>query len=103
MLPAASRAVTVITFVPVCNAIPVTFQVLVPLAVPLPPRLLLQVTCATPTLSLAVPETVVVEVVRFAPLAGLVIETVGGVASSCSKCPILGFGKQSYALRSSSL
>ena len=38
-------------------------QLVVPLAVPLPPRLLAQVTCVTPTLSLAVPLSTSVAVV----------------------------------------
>ena len=48
VLPAASYAMTVITFVPLCRAMPVMFQAVVPLAAPLPPRLLLHVTCVTP-------------------------------------------------------
>jgi hypothetical protein len=52
---AASRAVTVMTFDPFCSVIPDTDQLAVPAAVPLPPRLLVQVTCVTPTLSEAIP------------------------------------------------
>jgi hypothetical protein len=55
VLPAASRAVIVRTFDPDCRAIELIDQFVVPLAVPLPPRLLDQVTCVTPTLSDAVP------------------------------------------------
>ena len=57
-LPAASFAVTVTTFVPGCRTIPLADQLVVPVAVPLPPRSLAQVTCVTPTLSAAVPPTV---------------------------------------------
>ena len=38
VLPAASRAVTVSMFVPDWRTIPLTFQAVVPAAVPLPPR-----------------------------------------------------------------
>ena len=55
LLFAASRAVTVRTFDPLCSVTPEADQLVVPLAVPLPPRLLDQVTCVTPTLSDAVP------------------------------------------------
>ena len=83
MLLAASRAVTVSTFAPLCSVIPATDQLVVPLAVPLPPRSLAQVTWVTPTLSEAVPPmlsearlAVVVEL-----LVGDVIVTVGSVVS----------------------
>jgi hypothetical protein len=56
-LPAASRAVTVMTLDPLWRAIPEADHEVVPVAVPLPPRLLVQVTCVTPTLSEAVPPT----------------------------------------------
>ena len=55
VLPAASRAVTVSTFEPSWRAIALAVQLLVPVAVPLPPRLFTHVTCVTPTLSEAVP------------------------------------------------
>ena len=58
VLPAASRAVTVNTFVPVWSTIPLAVQVVVPLAVPLPPRLFTHVTWVTPMLSDAVPPSV---------------------------------------------
>jgi hypothetical protein len=54
-LPAASRALTVMTFVPICNPMEDAAQLVVPDALPLPPRLLLQLTDDTPTLSDAVP------------------------------------------------
>src|SRR5438552_14236807 len=44
VLPAASRAVTVSTFAPSCRPIPLTVQLVVPVAVPLPPRLFVHVT-----------------------------------------------------------
>ena len=55
VLPAASRAVTVSTFVPSWRMMPLAVQLVIPLAVPLPPRLFAHVTCVTPTLSDAVP------------------------------------------------
>ena len=58
VLPAASCAVTVSTFVPSWMGIPLAVQLVVPLAVPLPPRLLAHVTWVTPTLSDAVPPSV---------------------------------------------
>ena len=53
--PAASRAVTVMTLDPLRSAMPVADQLVVPVAIPLPPRLFAQVTWVTPTLSEAVP------------------------------------------------
>jgi hypothetical protein len=58
VLPAASRAVMVSTFVPVCRATPLAVQLVVPVAVPLPPRLFAHRTWVTPTLSAAVPASV---------------------------------------------
>jgi hypothetical protein len=58
VLPAASRAVTVSTFVPSRSTIPLAVQLVVPVAVPLPPRLFAHVTWVTPTLSDAVPPSV---------------------------------------------
>src|SRR5262245_25061433 len=55
VLPAASRAVTVRMLDPDCSVTELTDHDVVPLAVPLPPRLLDQVTWVTPTLSDAVP------------------------------------------------
>lgn len=54
-------------------------QLVVPLAVPLPPRLLVHVTRETPTSSVAVPVivTVLPGDVYGAPLVGAVMETVG--------------------------
>ena len=55
VLPTVSVAVTVSTFTPACRGIPGTAQLVVPTAVPLPPRSLLHVTAATATSSVAVP------------------------------------------------
>ena len=60
VLFAASRAVTVITVVPEATGTEATDHDVVPVAVPLPPRLVLQVTCVTPTLSEAVPLSAIV-------------------------------------------
>jgi hypothetical protein len=59
VLFAASLAVTVSTFGPLCSAMLLHVHVVVPEHVPLPPRSLTQVTCATPTLSVAVPPSVI--------------------------------------------
>src|SRR5678816_715120 len=58
-------------------------QFVVPVAVPLPPRLLDQVTCVTRTLSTAVPPNVIVDVpvLNAAAVVGLVIVTAGDVVS----------------------
>ncbi|PYN64454.1 MAG: hypothetical protein DMD93_22490 [Candidatus Rokuibacteriota bacterium] len=58
VLPAASRAWTVSMFVPIWRTIPLAVQAVVPVAVPLPPRLFAHVTWVTPTLSDAVPPSV---------------------------------------------
>ena len=59
VLAAASRAVIVSTFVPSWRAIPLAVQLVVPVAVPLPPPgLFAHVTWVTPTLSDAVPPSV---------------------------------------------
>jgi len=84
VLPAASRAVTVTTLAPACNTIPAAVQAVVPVAVPLPPRSLLHVTCVTPTLSAAVPPTVsgLAGAVYVTSVVGVVITTVGAVVSA---------------------
>src|SRR3972149_5057677 len=83
VLPAASRAVTVRTFVPGWRAMPVTDQIAVPAAVPLPPRSLDQDTWVTPMSSAAVPPSVsgLMFVVYVGPEAGVGILTVGTVGS----------------------
>jgi len=63
VLPAASRAVTVSTFVPDWRTIPLAVQLVVPVAIPLPPRLFAHVTWVTPMLSDAVPPSMREELV----------------------------------------
>jgi len=83
MLPAASRAVIVIEFVPVVIGM-VTLQLVVPVATPLPPALFVHATCVTPTLSELVPLTVTdAEWVEYvADDVGPVIVRVGNVVSA---------------------
>jgi hypothetical protein len=83
MLPAASRAVTVSTFDPGWRTIPVAVQLVVPVAVPLPPRLFAHVTWVTPMLSDAVPPSVRGELlaVKVGFEVGEVMVAVGGVVS----------------------
>src|SRR5262245_31570810 len=71
------------TFVPSCRATPCTAQFVVPAAVPLPPRLLAQVTCDTPPASVLVPDSASVRaVVEKLPLAlGVRNDTVGASLS----------------------
>ena len=82
-LPAASRAVIVITFEPVCRGTLLTVQFAVPMAFPLPPRLLAHMTCVTPTASLDVPLTFTVPVVeeKVDDEVGWAIVTTGAVVS----------------------
>ena len=61
VFPAASLAVKVIVFAPSCRPMLAAVQVAVPCAVPLPPRLLDQVTSVTASLSLAVPLKVITD------------------------------------------
>src|ERR1043165_2163407 len=81
--PTASRAVTVSTLSPTCSATPVSDQLVVPVAVPLPPRSFDHVTCVTPMLSPAVPARLsgVVVVLYVGLVVGVVIATVGTIAS----------------------
>src|SRR2546430_12078172 len=83
MCPAASRAVTVRRLAPAWRTMPLAVQLVVPVAVPLPPRLLVHVTCVTPTLSDAVPPSTRddVGVLYVEPAVGVVIATVGSEAS----------------------
>jgi hypothetical protein len=83
VLPAASRAVIVMTLDPPSSVIPLALHEVVPIAVPLPPRSLAHVTCVTPTASLAVPPTVngVVLVVYVATDVGVVMVATGAVVS----------------------
>src|SRR5204862_5754375 len=90
VFPAASRAVTVSTLAPDCSTMPLAVQLVVPVAVPLPPRLFAQVTCVTPTLSDAVPPSARddVRVLYVEPAVGVVIAIVGGVASPPAPAPV---------------
>jgi hypothetical protein len=83
VFPAVSRAVTVSTFVPVWRVMPLAVQLVVPVAVPLPPRSFAHVTCVTPTESDAVPPSVRVGllVVKVGFVVGVVMVTVGAVPS----------------------
>src|SRR2546422_476277 len=83
MFPAASRAVTVSTFTPTWRVIPLAVQLVVPVAVPLPPRSFAHVTCVTPTVSDAVPPRVRVGllVLKVGLGVGVVMVTPGAVAS----------------------
>src|SRR5437763_16161715 len=89
MFPAVSRAVTVRRLAPAWRTMPVAVQLVVPLAVPLPPRLFAQVTCVTPTLSDAVPPSARddVGVLYVEPAVGVVIATVGSVVSPPAPVP----------------
>src|SRR5438094_7051817 len=83
VLPAASRAWTVSMFVPIWRPIPLAVQLVVPVAVPLPPRLFVHVTWVTPTLSEAVPPNVMagLPVGSVAPGVGAVMATAGAVGA----------------------
>jgi len=69
VLPAASCAVTVMTVVPVGSAITGVLQPPVPNAVPVAPRSVAHVTWVTPTLSVAVPATVTLDMAVVSELA----------------------------------
>src|SRR5712691_3538539 len=90
MLPASSRASTVSTFVPSLTTIPLADQLVVPLAVPLPPRLFAHVTWVTPTLSDAAPPSVRSGplVLYVEPEVSKVIAMVGGIVSSAMPVPV---------------
>ena len=84
VLPALSVAITAITLLPLAKLTLETLQLVVPLAVPLPPPLLLHVTLITPlVLSEALPPKLMVPVVEVyvALDVGLVMVTVGAVLS----------------------
>lgn len=90
VFPALSFAVTVILLSPLERLILEIVQLVVPLAVPLPPLLLLHVTLLTlPELSDAVPPKLMalLVVVYVEPDVGLVMVTVGAVVS-----PVEGVG-----------
>src|SRR5438045_1745126 len=83
VLPAASLAVTVITFVPGCKATLGIDHEIVPVATPLPPLLFDQLTCDTATLSDAEPPSATAAdvVENVAPAAGNVMSTAGATPS----------------------
>ncbi len=87
VLFAASRAVTVTTVVPAPSGTAAIVHAVVPVATPLPPRFVVQLTCVTPTSSLAVPLTssVLLVAVCVPPLVGAVIVIVGAVVSGHRK------------------
>ena len=80
---AASRAVTVIVLSPSCNEMFDIVQLVVPEAVPVPPRLLVQVTLVAAMLSEALPPKFMASCsVEYASAdVGDVIVTVGAVVS----------------------
>src|SRR6184192_1136242 len=101
VFPTASFAVTVSTLAPACSTIPLAVQLVVPVAVPLPPRLFAQVTCVTPTLSDAVPPSARddVGVLYVEPEVGVVIATVGSEASNVTvTLAVLVFPTASFAV-----
>jgi hypothetical protein len=83
VLFAASRATTVITVAPIPNGTPAIDHAVVPVATPLAPRSVDQLTCVTATSSLADPLTVrgVALVVYVPLLTGEAIATAGAVVS----------------------
>ena len=88
---AASVAVTVNTFVPGWSSIPITDQLAVPVATPLPPRSLLHTTCVTPMLSDALPVNVKgsVLVVYVGAAVGVLIFMDGAVVSAGTKFTVI--------------
>ncbi|PYN53361.1 MAG: hypothetical protein DMD92_20390 [Candidatus Rokuibacteriota bacterium] len=106
MFPAVSRAVTVRRLAPVWRTMPLAVQLVVPVAVPLPPRVFAQVTCVTPTLSDAVPPSARddVGVLYVEPAVGVVIATVGSEASNVTvMLAVLVFPTASFAVTVSTL
>src|SRR4030065_360603 len=89
VLPSASRAVTATMLLPDFSAMVFMDQEPVLEVVPLPPRLLAQVTCVTPTLSDAVPPRLIEAVVLEYEdaVVGLFIATTGGVVSEDADPP----------------
>ena len=84
ILPALSLAVTVITLLPLERLIPEAFQLVVPIAVPLPPLSFAQLTLFIPlVVSEALPPKLIVELVEVYVESdvGLVMVTVGTAVS----------------------
>src|SRR5438094_2875186 len=90
VLPAASRAWTVSTLVPIWRTALPAVKPVVPLAVPLPPRLFAHVTCVTPTLSDDAPPSVrrLALVLKVGLEVGEVMVTVGAVVSVAVPVPV---------------
>src|SRR5205823_392922 len=84
MLYAALCGATVRRLAPAWRTMPLAVQLVVPVAVPLPPRLFAHVTWVTPTLSAAVPPSVsaVLLAVYVGEAVGVVMATVGAVVSA---------------------
>jgi hypothetical protein len=82
-LPALSKAVTVMVFHQRFNEIPDACQFFMPLQMPLSPRELRQTTFAIPALSVAVPPTVILDVLEKNDdlVVGDIILTAGASAS----------------------
>jgi hypothetical protein len=80
-LPAASRARASIEWLPAASEETATVHAVVPVAAVGAPPSTVMLTPTTPTLSPAFPVTATAPVVSVAPFCGLVIATVGGVAS----------------------
>lgn len=80
-MPAASAARTVTELLPTRSGI-TAVQAVLPAAIPAVPKLVVQETCVTPTLSLAVPAIVTeAAVVDMVPVEGDVMVNVGAVVS----------------------
>src|SRR5207248_4481007 len=106
MFPAVSRAVTVRRLAPAWRTMPLAVQLVVPVAVPLPPRVFAQVTCVTPTLSDAVPPSARddVGVLYVEPAVGVVIATVGSeVSKGTALLAALGVPMAPFAVSVTSL
>ena len=80
-LPLTSVAVTAMMLTPPASGMPAAVQLVVPVAAPLPPRLLTQVTEATPVSSAAVPASVMLDAseVKVGSAVGEVMVITGGV------------------------
>src|SRR5690349_3067973 len=102
MLPLASRAVKVRMLAPTFSGRAVTIHRVVPPAVPLPPRLFVQVTCVTAASSLALPPTSIVAfVVVTVVVVGWMRAIVGDFESGTvkSRAPLQGPGPEAFEAR----
>jgi len=90
-LPAASPARMTITFVPLKRGIGPVFQAGKPVAAPLPPTGVVQVTEVTPTLSAAFPDTTIEDaVVNTDVRVGEVSDSDGAVVSGAGAAGMSG-------------